>query len=145
MVPAPRLNRSPRVEQNKPTDQPRRPDIPESDRYRRLEESAKGLRATQPKGALRGKALKAHEHAGAWLKYTTVGLQFVVVLLLPIGGGYWLDGKLNTLPWFTLAGFLLGAVAAMVGVIREVVRMDEADARAKDGPQSGTDAGTEER
>jgi F0F1-type ATP synthase assembly protein I len=131
MVPAPRPKRSLRVEQNEPQGKPERPELPPSDRYRKLAESAKGLRGTQPKGALKGKARKAHEQAGVWLKYTTVGLQFVVVLLLPMGGGYWLDGKLDTLPWFTLAGFLLGAVAAMTGVIREVMRMDAADTRDK--------------
>jgi F0F1-type ATP synthase assembly protein I len=33
-------------------------------------------------------------------------------IVLASGAGYWVDQKLNTLPWFTAAGMLLGLFAA---------------------------------
>jgi len=39
----------------------------------------------------------------------------VVALTL---GGLWLDKKLNTVPWFSLAGATLGTFVAMYGVFR---------------------------
>lgn len=68
----------------------------------------------------------------AWLRYSGLGVQFVVTLGLPIAGGYWLDAKLGTLPVFVVIGALLGMAAAMVGVIRAVARMEGQDAGRKE-------------
>jgi F0F1-type ATP synthase assembly protein I len=69
------------------------------------------------------------QQTNAWLKYVTVGLQFVLMLLLPLGLGYWADTYFETLPWGTLIGFALGATAAMVSIIRETARMGSRDGK----------------
>jgi F0F1-type ATP synthase assembly protein I len=43
-------------------------------------------------------------------------------LLIPLVGGIWLDGKLDTAPLFTLTGAVLGMLAATVGVARITIR-----------------------
>jgi F0F1-type ATP synthase assembly protein I len=45
-------------------------------------------------------------------------------------GGWWLDGRLGSEPWFTILGVALGAVGGFVWVYREVMR-DSAVSRNK--------------
>ena len=113
-----------------PNEEP--PDSPTEDEYRKLAEQAKVLREHDPGQKSRESRSKMNAAANSWLKYTTVGLQFVLVLLLPLGIGYWGDTYFDTLPWLTLVGFGLGAVAAMASIIREVMRMDAQDAASKE-------------
>ncbi len=49
---------------------------------------------------------------------STVGLSFVFALVLGFGGGYFLDGWLNTKPWFTFLGFFVGLAAGILNVYR---------------------------
>jgi F0F1-type ATP synthase assembly protein I len=58
-----------------------------------------------------------------------VGLTYGAAVALYALGGWWLDGKLGTLPWFTLLGVALGAVGGFLWVYREVTRA-ETKARA---------------
>lgn len=98
------------------------PEKPSDHEYNRLRESADDLRRKAPKdGPKHSQAELAKTNS--WLKYTGLGMQFVLVMLLPMGGGYWLDTWLDTLPWCTLGGFGLGATAAMWSLIRESGRM----------------------
>lgn len=48
--------------------------------------------------------------------------QMALVVLIPIVGGFELDQKLNTLPAFTIIGFLL-AMAGMALVIRRQLKL----------------------
>lgn len=57
-----------------------------------------------------------------WLRYSHLGIQFTVTLLLGVFGGIWADGRCGTTPWLTIAGSLLGIFAAMYTVIRETSR-----------------------
>ena len=41
----------------------------------------------------------------------SVGIELAVATILGLLGGYWLDGKLGSKPWLTLAGLLLGVAA----------------------------------
>lgn len=108
-----------------PDNQPgKQPDAPSEEEYRRLAEEARKLREHDPKARESEQRRGMNAAANAWLKYTSVGLQFVLVLLLPLGLGYWADTYFGTLPWLTLVGFALGAAAAMTSIIREVLRMD---------------------
>jgi F0F1-type ATP synthase assembly protein I len=59
----------------------------------------------------------------------TVGLSFVLALVLGFGGGYALDGWLGTSPWFSFLGFFLGMAAGILNVYR-VMQAVEADSRA---------------
>jgi F0F1-type ATP synthase assembly protein I len=49
---------------------------------------------------------------------STVGLSFVVAIVLGFGGGYLLDGWLGTSPWLTFLGFFVGIAAGIVNVYR---------------------------
>ena len=44
--------------------------------------------------------------------YLGIGVSLAVTVLLGIGIGYWLDGKLGTTPAFVLAGAVVGILAA---------------------------------
>jgi F0F1-type ATP synthase assembly protein I len=49
---------------------------------------------------------------------STVGMSFVLAIVLGFGGGYWLDGRLGTGPWLAFAGFFLGLAAGVLNVYR---------------------------
>ncbi len=49
---------------------------------------------------------------------STVGLSFVLALVLGFGGGYLLDRWLGSSPWLTFVGFFLGFAAGILNVYR---------------------------
>jgi F0F1-type ATP synthase assembly protein I len=49
---------------------------------------------------------------------STVGLSFVMAIVLGFGGGYLLDGWLGTAPWLTFLGFFVGIAAGVTNVYR---------------------------
>jgi F0F1-type ATP synthase assembly protein I len=49
---------------------------------------------------------------------STVGLSFVMALVLGFGGGYLIDGWLGTRPWCSFIGFFLGLAAGILTVYR---------------------------
>ena len=49
---------------------------------------------------------------------STLGMSFVLALILGFGAGYWLDGVLNTRPWLSFIGFFVGLAAAVLNVYR---------------------------
>ena len=49
---------------------------------------------------------------------STVGLSFVVAIVMGFGGGYLLDSWLGTSPWLTFLGFFVGIAAGIVNVYR---------------------------
>lgn len=53
-----------------------------------------------------------------------LGLQFVVVVLLGLFGGRWLDAKLGTTPLLMVLGVLLGAGASTWSMYRKVFPVD---------------------
>ena len=70
---------------------------------------------------------------GAYVKYTTIGIQFLLSMLVPLGLGFWLDGLLGTSPWLVAAGAMLGAVGAMAWVFYSFLRMEKREReRTKD-------------
>jgi F0F1-type ATP synthase assembly protein I len=50
----------------------------------------------------------------------TQGFAFAAVLLVFTGAGYWLDGRLHTLPLFTLVGAAVGGVGGFLHLYRTV-------------------------
>jgi F0F1-type ATP synthase assembly protein I len=48
----------------------------------------------------------------------SVGLAFVLALVMGFAGGYWLDGRLGTTPWLTFVGFGMGVAAGILNVVR---------------------------
>jgi F0F1-type ATP synthase assembly protein I len=49
---------------------------------------------------------------------STVGMAFVLAIVMGFGGGYWLDGVLGTRPWLSFGGFFLGLAAGVLNVYR---------------------------
>ena len=44
---------------------------------------------------------------------TALGAEFALIMCLGTFGGWWLDKKINTFPWFLLVGAGLGFVLAL--------------------------------
>lgn len=59
-----------------------------------------------------------------YLRFTTVGLQFVITICLSVAFGWWLDGKLETKPWLTLVFSLLSPPVAFYHLYRAVYGPD---------------------
>jgi len=49
---------------------------------------------------------------------STVGMSFVLAIVLGFAAGYFLDGWLGTKPWFMLLGFFAGLAAGILNVYR---------------------------
>ncbi len=49
---------------------------------------------------------------------STVGLSFVLALVIGVGGGVWLDRTAGTSPWGFLGGFVIGVAAGVLNVYR---------------------------
>ena len=64
-------------------------------------------------------------------RYLGLGLQFAATVTLLTFAGYWLDGRANTLPWFTVLGVFLGFVGATISLVRHVPPVR---GRRPDGP-----------
>jgi F0F1-type ATP synthase assembly protein I len=52
-------------------------------------------------------------------QYIGLGIQIAASMVLPLIGGVWLDKKLNSSPWFTLAGALFGIIS-IFGIILKI-------------------------
>ncbi len=53
-------------------------------------------------------------------RYAGLGAQFAATLAVLTLGGYWLDGRLGTLPLFLLIGVLLGSVGGTIAIVKKV-------------------------
>ncbi len=69
-----------------------------------------------------------------------VGCLTVVVILLALGAGLWLDSRLGTKPWFTL-GLVLASIPVSLYL---VVRLALSAARRAYPPEERGDEGAEE-
>jgi ATP synthase protein I len=49
---------------------------------------------------------------------STIGMSFVLAIVIGFGAGYWLDGALGTKPWLEFVGFFLGLAAGVLNVYR---------------------------
>jgi ATP synthase protein I len=57
----------------------------------------------------------------AYARYSGLAIQMVVVVVLGILGGRWLDSKVeNETPWWTVGGALFGIFGAMFYLFKEV-------------------------
>ena len=54
--------------------------------------------------------------------FSEIGLTLLVTTLVGVLGGYWLDGRLGTLPIFAIIGFLAGAGVGTLGIYRLISR-----------------------
>ena len=59
-------------------------------------------------------------------RFTGFGLAWALSVLLFLLGGHWLDERLGTLPWFTIAGAFIGAAGGFVSLYRGIVAASRA-------------------
>lgn len=59
--------------------------------------------------------------------YLSIGTALAVTVLVGLGGGYWLDSRLKTRPWFFLVGGVLGLGAAMYHFMKTVSELKRKD------------------
>lgn len=78
-------------------------------------------------GSQRGRSALAEA-----IRVADLGLRFVLTTLIGAAGGFWLDrrfGWAEKFPVATIAGFFLGLAAAMVLLVRGLVRRREEERR----------------
>jgi len=71
---------------------------------------------------------------------STVGMSFVLALVMGFGGGYWLDGWLGTRPWLSFLGFFLGLGAGVLNVYRVMQATSQANSTGRRDRGPGTPA-----
>lgn len=61
--------------------------------------------------------------ANAFMRYSGMAFQMIVVLLVAAYAGQWLDDRYqNKQPWFTLVLLLIGVTASMYLIIKTVTK-----------------------
>jgi ATP synthase protein I len=65
----------------------------------------------------------------AFGSYGTIGLEFVLSIMLGLFGGRWLDGRLGTGPWLAIIGFGLGVAAGFKAIHRGWKEMQQITAQ----------------
>ena len=70
------------------------------------------------------KALSAAEFAG-------VGIQFAAAILVFLFAGQWLDRRLGTKGWFTIAGVFIGGGGAFYNMYRKITTAQRRDDEAR--------------
>ncbi|MDP3149464.1 MAG: AtpZ/AtpI family protein [Ignavibacteria bacterium] len=71
---------------------------------------------------------KSFKDAGPYLG---LGFQFAATIVLLILAGSWLDGRLNTSPWFTAVLGLFGGFAGTYNLIKTVIELGKKQDAAK--------------
>lgn len=64
-------------------------------------------------------------------RYTGFGLSWALSVLLFLWIGYWLDGRLGTLPWLTIVGAFVGAAGGFISLYRGITAAAAADERER--------------
>ena len=59
----------------------------------------------------------------SWYRMTSVGIEFIVAVLLFGGIGWYIDGRMETSPWCMLCGFIVGFVVGLYMLTRQAGRM----------------------
>lgn len=79
--------------------------------------------------------MPSRENWSGVFRYSNLGLTFAVNILIWFFGGYWLDGKLGTVPLLTITGAFIGAVSGfvyLVRVLKQIGKELEANEKPKD-------------
>lgn len=75
------------------------------------------------------------------LRYSSAGVEFIVVFGIFLGIGFWVDRALNTLPGFMLLGGCIGLGTALNRLLRHT---REFRRQAANTPEGGEDGGAGE-
>ncbi|HIA01244.1 MAG TPA: AtpZ/AtpI family protein [Myxococcales bacterium] len=73
------------------------------------------------------------------LRLSTVGLELGVAVGLGGYAGYWLDGRFDTRPVWTLIMLFLGITAGFLNLIRVVNRLDQSSSKSEPNDSKPSD------
>ena len=62
---------------------------------------------------------------------TQIGLTMVLAIGLSAFGGYWLDQRLGSSPWFLLLGLIIGAGGGLKAIIELMSEVDSSERNDK--------------
>ncbi|MCK6439605.1 MAG: AtpZ/AtpI family protein [Planctomycetes bacterium] len=102
--------------------------------YDSLRKSRSELEATANKGKENSALARATDKDSAaqtWLRYSGIGLQMALLMILPTIGGWYLDQHQGTGPWGVLVGAVFGFAAGIYSVIATVNRAEKRDQQRK--------------
>ena len=54
----------------------------------------------------------------AWGVYGALGFQLAAMVIGGLLLGHWIDRRFGTVPWFTLAGLIIGSIGGFFNLIR---------------------------
>ena len=67
------------------------------------------------------------------LRYSSVGVEFILVFGIFLGIGFWVDRALNTLPGFMLLGGCIGLGAALNRLLRQTREFRQQPSKTQEG------------
>jgi F0F1-type ATP synthase assembly protein I len=68
-------------------------------------------------------------------RFLHLGWQLAITILLFTLGGYWLDSKYATQPWWTVTGATVGIIGALYSFIKTTIRQEQR--QSDDGSHGG--------
>jgi F0F1-type ATP synthase assembly protein I len=79
-----------------------------------------------------GKQLRKRPPAGlSAAEFAGVGVQFAAAIVVFLFAGQWLDRRLGTRGWFTIAGVFVGAGGAFYNMYRKIAAAQRRDDEAR--------------
>lgn len=67
-------------------------------------------------------------------RYTGFGLTWALSVLFFLLIGYWLDGRLGTLPWLTMVGAFVGAAGGFLSLYKALTAASRAERSKRPAP-----------
>jgi ATP synthase protein I len=67
-------------------------------------------------------------------RYTGLGLTWALSVLFFLLIGYWLDGRLGTLPWLTMVGAFIGAAGGFLSLYKTLTAAARAERSRRPAP-----------
>lgn len=77
-------------------------------------------REAAKQGAPKRSARRPSDWRADLARYSGLGLTFGLTVTLFALGGWWLDGKVDSSPWFLLLGTALGFTGALISLVKKL-------------------------
>ena len=73
------------------------------------------------------------------MRYSHLGIRFLLSIGLPVAAGVWIDKKLETMVVFTLLGLVFGFATGVYSLYKELFRTGRTRRRRSDASPNGSD------